>query len=111
MKVKKTFLVVLSIFMISSFFVCTAAQATSAKKASSLEGKININTATLKQFTLLEGIGKKTAESIVDYRTKNGNFKSADGLSKIKGIGKQTLKKNNSYLTIKGETTLRKVKK
>ena len=35
----------------------------------------------------LPGIGEKLAGSIIEYRTANGPFKTADGLMNVPGIG------------------------
>jgi len=77
-------------------------------KSPALEGKININSATAEQLTLLPGIGNKTAGAIVQYRTKNGNYKSLEDLTGVKGIGFKTLEKIRVYLMLDGETTLAK---
>jgi competence protein ComEA len=37
-------------------------------------GKVNINTATAQQLTVLPGVGEKLAARIVDYRQKAGGF-------------------------------------
>lgn len=49
--------------------------------------KININTASAEDFDSLPGIGPVIATRIVDFRTKNGKFKSVDDLSNVSGIG------------------------
>jgi competence protein ComEA len=46
---------------------------------------VNINTATKEELTSIKGIGEKRAQDIIDYRTKNGNFKSVDDLEKFPG--------------------------
>jgi competence protein ComEA len=84
------------------------ASAPPAEKAPGLEGQININTATAEQLVLLPGIGKKTADAIIEYRTKNGNFKAVDDITKVKGIGAKKLEKIKGYLVLEGETTLKK---
>ena len=41
----------------------------------------------------LNGIGLSKAEAIVAHREKNGPFKSADDLAKVKGIGAKTVER------------------
>ena len=85
-----------------------AKDAKPAKRVPVLEGQININTATADQFKMLPGIGKKIADAIIEFRAKNGNFKTVDDLAKIKGIGEKKLTTIKKYLVLKGETTLTK---
>lgn len=62
---------------------------------------VDINTADVKTLDQgLKGVGEKAAQAIVDYRTKNGPFKSVDDLTKVKGIGKATVDKNRANLTV-----------
>ncbi len=111
MKTKKVSSIVLAFLMVLVLSSFLQEEAAAEKNPSLLNGKLNINTATARQFSLLNGIGKKTADNIVEYRAKNGNFKSTEDLCKIKGIGKKTLEQNKKYLVVEGETTLRKAKK
>jgi competence protein ComEA len=48
---------------------------------------ININTATADQLNVLDGVGPKTAQKIIEYREANGGFKSAEELLEVPGIG------------------------
>jgi len=70
-------------------------------------GKLNLNTASEEQLTLLPGVGPAKAERIVAWRKKNGTFKRVADLRKVKGFGYKTLKKLEPFLDIQGETTLR----
>ena len=66
----------------------------------SLFGKVDINSASIKELSTLKGIGETKAKAIVEYR-KQQCFKSVDELTKVKGIGKATLGKNKSNLEAK----------
>ena len=65
---------------------------------------VNINTATKEELTTIKGIGDKRAQEIIDYRKKNGDFKSVDELEKVPGIGPGTMKQIRSQVTVSGKT-------
>lgn len=50
-------------------------------------GCIDINTASSSELQNLKGIGEKKAEAIIASRNSQGAYKSADDLTRIKGIG------------------------
>ena len=54
---------------------------------------LNLNTATVEQLASLPGIGQKTAERIIEYRTKSGGFKKIEELMNVKGIGEKNFLK------------------
>lgn len=62
--------------------------------------KININTATQYELQSLSGVGESTAEAIIQYREKNGLFKSVDDLVNVKGIGNKKIEKLSENLTV-----------
>ena len=64
--------------------------------------QVNINTATKEQLDGLKGIGPAKAQAIIDFRTKNGPFKTVDDLEKVNGIGPATLKDIRSSVTVAG---------
>ena len=66
-----------------------AIQAGATSKEASKEGKVNINTATVEELKTLKGVGEKKAEAIIEYRKKNGSFKTKEDLMKVRGIGKK----------------------
>ena len=67
---------------------------------------VNINTATKEELTSIKGIGEKRAQDIIDYRTKNGNFKSVDDLEKVPGIGPGLMKQIRPEVTTTGKTVI-----
>ena len=64
--------------------------------------QVNINSATVEQLDGLKGIGPTKAQAIVDYRKKNGPFKSVDDLQNVPGIGPATLKDLRGDVMISG---------
>ena len=58
-------------------------------KEAAKDGKVNINTATVEELKTLKGVGEKKAEAIIEYRKKNGSFKTKEDLMKVRGIGKK----------------------
>ncbi len=67
---------------------------------------VNVNTATKAELTTLNGIGEVKAQAIIDYRTKNGPFKSTADLDKVPGIGEGIIKKIQKDVTFSGKTTV-----
>ncbi|MFL0267807.1 helix-hairpin-helix domain-containing protein [Candidatus Clostridium radicumherbarum] len=63
--------------------------------------KININTASAAELDTLPGIGPTTAQKIIDYREKNGQYTSIDDLKKIGGVGDKTLDKFRDNIDIR----------
>ena len=66
-----------------------AIPAGATSKEATKEGKVNINTATVEELKTLKGVGEKKAEAIIEYRKKNGSFKTKEDLMKVRGIGKK----------------------
>ncbi|HQZ95608.1 MAG TPA: helix-hairpin-helix domain-containing protein [Pyrinomonadaceae bacterium] len=60
----------------------------SSEIANSSNG-LNINTATVDELEKLPHIGRKTAESIVEFRTANGPFRRVEHLMQIRGISEE----------------------
>lgn len=63
---------------------------------------VNINTANATEIAdALNGIGLEKAQAIVEYRSINGLFSSADQIIFVRGIGESTYEKNKSDILVK----------
>lgn len=62
--------------------------------------KVNLNLAEAWLISALPGIGKETAQAIVDYRDQHGPFRRVEDLLKVKGIGSSTLTKIRDLVTL-----------
>ncbi len=64
-----------------------------------MAGPVNVNSADAAQIAKeLKGVGLSKAQAIVQYRDKNGPFKSADDLRKVKGFGPKMLERNRANI-------------
>lgn len=66
----------------------------------SIEGKINLNTASLAELDTLSGIGPAYAQRIIDYRETQGGFDAVEEIMNVKGIGEKTFEKIRDYITV-----------
>lgn len=64
------------------------------------DGIININNADLSELQKINGIGEVKAQSIIDYREKNGGFKSIEDIKNVDGIGSKTFEKIKDKICI-----------
>ncbi len=62
---------------------------------------ININSADEAALATLDGVGPAKAKAIVEYRNKQGKFKSVEELENVSGIGPAILKQNAGKITAK----------
>lgn len=66
-------------------------------------GPVNVNTADVSTLAEeLDGVGPAKAQAIVEYRQKNGPFRTADDLLKVQGIGERVLEQNRANLRFTG---------
>lgn len=63
--------------------------------------RININTASVDELSdVLPGVGKVTAERIVEYREINGGFDAIDEIMEVKGIGEKSFEKIKDLICV-----------
>jgi len=61
---------------------------------------VNLNTATAEQLETLPGIGRRTAERILEHRQKSGGFKKIEELMNVRGIGEKSFLKLKPMITV-----------
>ncbi len=71
----------------------------------SAQAAVNINTANQTELESLPGIGPVKAKAILEYRKKNGGFKSLDELTRVDGIGPVTLKNARNDIVLDASAT------
>ena len=66
-----------------------------------LAGPVNLNSADATTLAKeLDGIGPAKAQAIVEYRQKNGPFRSPEDLLKVEGIGPKVLEQNKGNIRL-----------
>lgn len=64
------------------------------------EKKININLAYTTDLQRLPGIGKVTADRIIEYREQNNGFSKIEDLMKVRGIGAKKFGKIKDLISV-----------
>lgn len=65
-----------------------------------ITGKVNINTAGIDELMQLEEIGERKAKAIIEYREKNGRFRTPEEITNVSGIGETILAKNINRIIV-----------
>ncbi|CAH0995281.1 Protein YhgF [Emticicia aquatica] len=63
---------------------------------------VELNTASKHLLSYVSGLGPSLAQNIVDYRAKNGAFKSRDELKKVPRLGAKAYEQSAGFLRIHG---------
>ena len=64
------------------------------------EETVHLNSATASELDSLPGIGPAMAERILDYRGKNGGFKSIEEIKLVSGIGDKLFEKIREKISL-----------
>ena len=72
-----------------------------AQAPSGEPAQVNINTADAATMArVLNGVGLKKAQAIVEHREQHGRFDAAADLARVKGIGASTVAKNEAKIVV-----------
>jgi competence protein ComEA len=77
-----------------------------APRTTTASAPLNLNAATVAQLETLPGIGRATAERIIEYRQKAGGFKKAEDLMNVRGIGEKSFLKLKPLVTVSSARTV-----
>ncbi len=64
---------------------------------------VDLNSATQQQLETIKGLGPTKAKAIIEYRTKNGTFKSAEEVMKVPGIKQGVFNKIKPEISASGK--------
>ncbi|MBR1779668.1 MAG: helix-hairpin-helix domain-containing protein [Clostridia bacterium] len=65
-----------------------------------VNGKININSASKDELEKLPGVGDAIAKKIIEYREYNGNFSSIEEIKGVSGIGESKFEKMKNFICV-----------
>ena len=103
--IRRSALVVLFVAVVSvASWPATAAQHGRSEVVNAAEtagDPVNINTADVKELMKLEGVGRKVAEKIVEYRKHHGLFQKPEAIRKVEGIGSGLWERNRARIVVK----------
>lgn len=80
-------------------------ESTESTTATTVAGKVDLNQATVEDLMQIDGIGEKTAQKIIAYRSLIGQYTFIEQLLDVEGIGEKKLEGWKHYLTVEGGAT------
>ncbi|VVS94881.1 ComEA family DNA-binding protein [Desulfoluna spongiiphila] len=74
----------------------------------SVDTKVNINTASIKELSSLHRIGEKVSQRIIEYRHSTGPFEKPEDIKKVKGISDKIFEMNKERIVVKDNSVEKK---
>ena len=94
----------LALWLAMALVIASVSWGFAQTQANPPKAKININTATQAELEALPRIGPSVAKGIVDFRTRNGNFKKIEDLMKVRGVGEKIFQQIKDLITVGQES-------
>jgi competence protein ComEA len=94
-------IVVVATLLVTPALAATVSRTETITASAPVGGKVNINTASVKDLMTLAGVGKKVAEKIVEYRGAHGAFRKAEDVRKVEGLGDALWERNKDRIVVK----------
>jgi competence ComEA-like helix-hairpin-helix protein len=88
-------------FSLAVLLVTVLLAAFAAQKKEPPAEPIDLNVATAKELAELPGVGKVTANSIIQFRQKAGPFRRVEDLLAVRGISTRKLQQIKPYVLVK----------
>lgn len=102
--VKGSFVLALGLLVIAMGASASAAEISAddadASALGATDKKININTAAADELIQLKGIGEVKSGKIIEFRERQGPFRSIEDLKKVPGIGQKTFEMNKDRIIV-----------
>ena len=93
---------VIFFFSVALLFVCSSSRAVKHFPAK----PIDLNAANAKELEELPGVGRVTAQKIIDLRQKSGRFKRVEDLLAVRGISAKKLDAMRPYIKVSTPASL-----
>ena len=96
---------ILKVLLVSAMVLSLSPVAFAQDKAPAADKPaVNLNTATVAQLETLPGVGRATAQRIIEYREKSGGFKKIEELMNVRGIGEKSFLKLKPMIAVAPKT-------
>jgi competence protein ComEA len=90
------------LFAASPYDTQSTTTPSAASSPASAAAQVDLNSATQAQLQTLPGLNARDATAIVNYRSKNGSFKTVDDLKNVPGFNAKKVAAIKSQVSVSG---------